>query len=1230
MLKLKKVEMAGFKSFCDRTPMSFTGGGVAAVVGPNGCGKSNVSDAINWVLGEQSAKSMRGDRMMDVIFNGTSNRKPTGMAEVTLTMLDPDYVEPDLAEKEAPEAETESQPELLTIAPHRKTKSREVVVTRRLFRSGESEYLLNGHICRLRDIQELFMGTGLGPNSYAIIEQGRIGQILSSKPYDRRALVEEAAGVTRFKTKRRLAEAKLEASKQNLNRVNDILEEVTRQVNSLKRQASKAKRYGEMREEWRGQLRVVYLSRNAEMSKLAQEAEGEHAAIVESLKAHAASVETLEQEQFNLSRVRYQKEDELRRGREALAALDLEVDRARNRIVFQESQIAEIEVRLTEAAAQAEQAAGRLSALEAERTTSVETLAAAQAELAGSRQAETQLQEELAAAEAELKARQTDLESARALLLLTIGEVSELKNQLAHVEEYAAGLGRQQERGERDRAAAEQEEEQARKRRSELLGMMSDQQLELESVATRRVNLEARLAELAVETAATQQDLTTHRDEHAGVKARRDSLDQILSHRAYTADTVQQLLAEGGRFRPLGLLADYLEVDKAYEHQVEDFLKDELEYVVVSGWDAASAGLGLLRAGAGRATFLVHPPKDAAIPWEASHSLPPMDSSKVLGCLMDRIRLNNGFAASTAALLPRLKNCYLVDSPETGRQLAAAHPEYYFLAPDGECFHGYTVTGGQRTNAGPLALKREMRELSPRVAELGSLIEAASAKLRALEEESKHGRAELESLRARQVEQEKLAAGSDQELRQIAQQLQRTGERLSVAALEIERIQQEHSRSDEHASGIRLELDARAIRRTETEGLMTSLNAAMQEWTAKRSATAQSLGEARSRAAALEERGRAATTALDRLDQTIEAERNQRAEIERQSIAGVAEMERLRGDCAALALRIEQSAAERAAAEAANVALETELEAGRARMSAIEEEIKGARVELDQVRERKSVVEVSQARLESDRAHLAETCRADMSATLEELAIEPVELLEGEALEAAEEQSRAMRERLEQMGPVNMMALEEYQEASVRYEFLNTQQTDLLDSIRDTQQAIQEIDQVSRKQFEEAFEAINANFTETFRTLFGGGYGAMRLTGDEDAPAAAGAGVKASEAGIDLVVQPPGKRLQNVLLLSGGEKALTALALLLAVFRYQPSPFCILDEVDAPLDETNIGRFTELVQKMSLTTQFIIITHSKKTMEAAPVLYGVTMPEPGVSRLVSVRFRENSGLQIVA
>ncbi len=1201
MLKLKKAEMVGFKSFCDRTTLGFTGTGIAAIVGPNGCGKSNISDAINWVLGEQSARSLRGERMSDVIFNGTRDRKPTGMAEVVLTLVDPEY----------------HQQELFADAGGKKSKENEVVIARRLFRSGESEYLLNGQPCRLRDIQEIFLGTGLGPNSYAIIEQGRIGQILSSKPYDRRALIEEAAGVTKYKTKRRLAEARLEAARQNLSRVNDILEEVTRQVNSLKRQAAKARRYGELREQLRGQLRVIYQSRHAELEQQAEQARLELGVISERLKAMADQVEALEQEQFDLSRTGYDKEDLLRQRRESITGLAMEIDRARNRIGYQEQQIAEIQGRLKESGIQAQQVAARIQSLENERAACSQTAAGAAAELEAARETATQLQTQLTVMETARAAQEAELESLRTCQINLLGEVSELKNQLAQVDEYLAGLARQRERTERERLAAAQEQEEFGRRRSELLDQMASRQIELESVAARRASLQERLARLGAEAGECQAELDRMRNRHAEVRARRESLEQILSHRAYTAEAVKQLFSANGKsgaFRPLGIVADFLEVDGALEPLVEEFLSEELEYVLVESWDAASDGLRLLRTDVeGRATFLVYPSHSTAIPRSnGGSSLPRGSSNGVKSRLLSHIRFTNGLGAHADKLLPRLGACYLAESNQAARQLAAEYPECYFLAPEGECFHGCTVTGGKRTNAGPLALKRELRELAPRAEQLAGEIQARTERLQGIEAETVLASQELEQLQARLLEQEKLAAGSDQELKQIVLQFERAGERLSVAVLDLERLDHERARAVEQSERLQGELAERGAKRVELESGIQRLALAASDVAFKLSETAKALGDARARNAALEERSKAAVTALERLEQMVESERASAAELERQSAHDTQEIERLRQDNLLLADRAAQAEAERAGAEQAVQSLQAELEAGRARMAAIEEEIRAARAELDQVREQKSALEVSLARLESDTRHLEETCRSEMGTGVAELPVDTSTLLTGEALQMAEEQARQLREKIEAMGPVNMMALEEYQEAAQRQEFLQTQQTDLTDSIRDTQQAILEIDKVSRQQFQQAFEVINANFQETFRTLFGGGFGAMRLNEEENE----------AEAGIDIVAQPPGKRLQNVLLLSGGEKALTALALLLAVFRYQPSPFCVLDEVDAPLDEANIQRFIEMVKQMSPQTQFIIITHSKKTMEAASVLYGVTMEEPGVSRLVSVRFAD--------
>jgi len=1258
LLKLKKVELIGFKSFCDRTELRFNGSGITGVVGPNGCGKSNISDAISWVLGEQSAKSLRGGSMQDVIFNGTRERPPTGMAEVNLTVVDTDYQEDHAEEAEAADHAAQGEPsngaartpsnghgvarasgpQSAEAGETPALRTREMVISRRLFRSGESEYLLNGKLARLRDIQEIFMGTGLGPDSYAIIEQGRIGQILNAKPYDRRALIEEAAGVTKYKTKRRLAELKLESSKQNLNRVNDILEEVTRQVNSLKRQASKARRYGELREEFRGRLRVTLASRSTELERQAMQSALEVSLAANRLKDLAAQVETLEQEHFELNQAGYQQEEGLRRQRDTIAALEMEADRARNRIAYHRQQAQELDTRLRDGQAQWAQATARLAALEQELSACRGTLQRAEAEGDHAQGEVGTLAAELAHVEESLSQRESERESLRLSLLARMGELSELRNQLTQVEEYLAGLERQRERADREQKAAAEEEAALRAQRKALLDRMAHQQMELDGVAAQRASVEARLGELKAEAERLGRHLEQLRGQHAEVRARRDSLEQILAHHGYTAEAVKKLFATNGNsaaFRPLGLLADFVEVDTRYEPLVEDFLAEELEYVVVRTWDAAHEGVRLLRSeGEGRATFLVHvaPASSPAIGNSpsvistdgrqdagATKTPAPAGNGDGLGKLpkglvplREHVRLTNGLAQEATALLPKLAACYVADSAATARKLALAHSEHYFLTPEGECFHGSTLTGGKRAGTGPLALKRELRELAQRAAEFSTETEACAGALRSNEEEAARVVAGLETLRRDQVEREKVAAAGDQELKQLVAQLQRSGERLSVAGLELERLEHERSRAAAHAAGLRTDAEAREQARQELEARIAEAETAAAQLAEARAAASAALAEVRTRAAALEERRRAAVAAAARLNGLVEDERTRTADLERQVSFARQELERLAREQQELERRGAEAAAERDAAERAAAELQQSLEAGRRRLAELEEQTRGARADLDQHRERKSAGEVALARQQSDLAHLGEICLNEMGLPPAELNVDPAEMLSGDALAEAEEQTRQLRARIEALGPVNMMALEEYQESQQRFEFLDTQRQDLLDAIRDMQQTIQEINTVSRQHFNEAFEAINANFQQTFQTLFGGGMGLMKLTEAEDP----------NDSGVELIAQPPGKRLQNALLLSGGEKALTALALLLAIFRYQPSPFCVLDEVDAPLDDANIGRFVQLVQQMSEKTQFIIITHSKRTMEAAPALYGVTMEELGISKLVSVKFGE--------
>jgi chromosome segregation protein len=1297
--------------------MRFSGSGVAAVVGPNGCGKSNLSDAISWVLGEQSAKSLRGSRMEDVIFAGTRDRKPLGLATVTMTLVDPEgktiipgqrIEAPKGGKPAAPNASSPGQTAEVAVAattaivaeqpaaveldagglkiehleangpangnghsnghghsngsalgptpdkgsamawPHRE---QEITITRRLFRSGESEYLINGRMARLRDIQDLFMGTGLGPECYAIIEQGRIGQLLSSKPLDRRGIIEEAAGISKFKTKRRLAEAKLEGAKQNLTRVFDILEEVSRQVNSLKRQAGKARRFEELKNELDGQLRLSLTGRYHLLAREAARVEGElRQATLESQRLQAA-VGSGEKELAAARERGYQTEAELTEARKRLAEVRVEIERTRGLIDSQAKQVASIEQRLQGGETETGQLTERLGMLEQEGEGFSATFSQMQAgaEIARQRlQAKTAERDTL---QNQLREREQHLESSRQQVVRLLGEASALRNQLGQIDAYVAAIDRDTARVQKDEESARAELERLEASKAEFAQTLADRQSELESLAGRRARTEAELQEKRQAIQHTRRDLDALNSETQSLRARRDSLDQILQHRAYANTSVKRLFAaiehnQVPGLKPVGVLADFVDLkDPRFERATEEFLHEELEYVVVRDWDEAQRGVDLLRAELdGRATFLVEPDfsNDGSVVHSAPVPEPPIGpETGIVGRLCDGIRFTNGLTNAPAELLPRLARCYFAESRSSAELLAFEYPDLFFLLDDGVCYHGHAVTGGNKTASGPLAMKRELRELSASYEKKQLEAAAGRERLEALEEASQLLAEELEIVRTELQTQEKETLLLDQEMRKIAEESKRTAQRLSASRLELDRLARDAAHTHE-------EQERKQALVAEKEESRSALERALEEGRSEieqvRTGVAQIAEEhsvLRVELAGLEERCRGVEDAMARLDQQRREVLHRRAnladEIERLAVVRT----RLLGDNLGLDQRATSLQDELQHFEQSVAGLSAREAAERASLQAGDEDLKRLRQSAAAAVEGRSQIELELVRRQSDLKYLDETSRKDLNIPIADLAAEvpqaaamaaPDRVVEpsspasesmaeaapgpGEirqmdecAVAEAEERVGEIRRRIEALGPVNPEAWHEYQEAHQRYDFLNAQRQDLLDSIRDTEKAINDIDTESRKRFNQAFAVINQNFKEMFAKLFGGGVGEMRLTGEGDT----------LEQGIEIVAQPPGKRLQNVLLLSGGEKALTAVALLMGIFRYQPSPFCVLDEVDAPLDEANVGRFTQLIKDMAAQTQFIVITHAKKTMEAAEGLYGVTMQEQGVSKLVSVR-----------
>lgn len=1193
MLRLKRLELQGFKSFCDRTELRFNGGGIAAIVGPNGCGKSNLSDAISWVLGEQSAKSLRGARMEDVIFAGTRDRMPTGMATVTMTLVDP-------AQSHA--------------APDTPKPTSEITITRRLFRSGESEYLIDGRIARLRDIQDLFMGTGLGPESYAIIEQGRIGQILSSRPQDRRAIIEEAAGISKFKSRKRLAEAKLESARQNLSRVFDILEEVTRQLNSLKRQASKTRRYAELKAEMDARLRLVLSAKFRVLEREAAKAALDLNLGSSELRTLSEEVTGNEQERERVQSACYETEARLTELRRQLADLQVETERVRGRLEAQVRESAAIEERMAQGERESQELETRSGLLAGERDAFTATIGELDRQIGGARtrmieknQAREDLQQRLAEQE-------KTIEDGRVAVLRLLGETSTLQNQLAQIDEYLAGIERETARAHKEEQSAAEEMQRLAAARKDLSVTMARRQMELDAVSGERRRTEEDLASEKGAAAELREKLDALRAEHSHLRARKASLEGILSHRSYTTESVKRLFGaleqgEAGGFHAMGLLADFVEVDPAYERAAEEFLHEELEYVVVENWEQAERGVGILRGTLdGRATFLVHsePGPRAEAP-QTGESLPR---------LTDYLRLTNGLADRALNLLPRLANCRLVRDHAEAQRLAIENPDLYFLLPDGLCYHGPTLSGGKKTASGPLALKRELRELGGTVAAMERELNEQVARAEALDREIALLETELERLRGLQQAGEKDSLALDHEMRKLGEETSRANSRISVARLELERLSRESERSIEQRDRNREAVTEKERLRGEREMSLTAERERMDELEARAAHIGEEHAAIRVELAGLEERHRSESSALSRVEAQWREITARRDEIGREIERLGVERARLLTDNIELD-RKASSLAEQVVATEADVnrlaVAETEL---RESLAQSEEKLKILRTQVEAAYQRRSEIEVDLVRKQADLRFLDETSRKELNCAVAELTPAEETLPDGDALAEAEGQYEEIRARIEALGPINPQALEEFQECQHRFDFLSTQRQDLIDSIRDTEKAIKEIDEVSRQKFGEAFEAINANFREAFQTLFAGGSGEMRLTDETNM----------AESGIEIVASPPGKKLQNVLLLSGGEKALAALALLMAIFRYQPSPFCVLDEVDAPLDESNIGRLMRLLREMSATTQFVIITHSKKTMESAQAMYGVTMQEPGVSKLVSVKFEPQAAV----
>ena len=933
----------------------------------------------------------------------------------------------------------------------------------------------------------------------------------------------------------------------------------------------------------------------------------------------AGAIQQQEGDHDRLNQRIYALDAEIRQNQNVLNLTALEVDRNENRINFNRQRSEELSLRHRQINSELNQAAAQ--AAECELRSAAQTTAAASLweesaaltvrveSLAG--RAQSRASSIVESEERIESLRRSEIEAGESLLRLH-GEQKQAEEALVH---HAQALHKL-EGNEHELLESSLQVRDASDQAAHEFEAASGQ---LNALKQSAAELQATISDLRQKSEELKQQAAVLRDSLSAVRARHSTLTQILNDRSYTADAVQKLFAVNERgggedFHAVGVLADYAEVEEHHEAAIEQYLRDELEYVVVETYDHARAGVSLLRDEVGgRATFFVDSLRTLRLPeYEPIVNFRVEDG--VISRLDKLVEFRDPLGAAAKQFLPRLKAAYLADGAASAERLARDNPQFAFVTPDGTCYQGRMVTGGRPDEAGPLGMKRELRALDAEIMQLEHDSAERQAVLEAVGAELQTAEKFLEQVDAQQREADRNVFAARHRHQQMQGELARLGLELTVCQNELRQVRQDVEQARVRAEQKKNEHAAAVASRAEAETERARLTEQLTELRGSIESDQNELASGRAELAALNERLSAADALAKRLiEESAEFLRRENS-LKQQLNSADEELAGLTKQTAELVLQLDGLRAEKLRLETRQLEMEKEWDGGRNRVTEMEDSLRMGRQSLQELREERSHAEIARARNDSDRQHLRETCMAEVNAQPEDLLATETAFMSGEELAAAEINYREMKQKVDAMGPVNMMALEEFNECDQRFTFLTRERDDLLQSIKDTQQAIAELDAATKEKFEHAFHAINKNFSEAFTTIFGGGMAEMRLTEPDSS----------GDAGIDIVASPPGKRLQNILLLSGGEKAMTALALLIAIFRYQPSPFCILDEVDAPLDEANVGRFTRLISDMSGQTQFIIVTHNRKTMEMGSVLYGVTMQEPGVSKLVSVRWEGDS------
>jgi chromosome segregation protein len=1184
-MKIKKIEVCGFKSFSEKIEMDFPRG-VTAVVGPNGCGKSNVVDAIRWALGEQSPKQLRGKNMEDVIFNGSENRKQQGMAEVILTF-----------------ANENGHP----IADY--LDFTEISVGRRFFRSGESEYFINKVPCRLKDITDLFLGSGVGHRAYSIVEQGKIDFVLNAKPEERRILVEEAAGITKYKDRKAAALRKMEATQQNLLRLTDVTGEIKRQMNSLNRQARKAERYRSYRDEMRtlelgqaAQTCYTLESQRKEMESSLQELKDSEIKAIAGIKELEASVEQIKVNLLDLERDLALHQERLSENEGAIQNRETQIElgsRERENLQKQTLRIEEEIGKLNEQKAAAERESQGYEEFLRDHDQKI----AADAEF-------------LARKEEMLLEKKTQHAAAEQALSQEKNGLVDLLSYLAQLKNLLIDLKRRSEELSRRQRKLTNEREEAQLKVEETRALMAYQSLQLNDRRTVRSQIEEELNQKIAQGKELQSSLTDLQESLAKTKERLNvessrlhSLLELQKNFEGYQEGVRAILIKyqtQGSFQNgiYGLVEDIVETEPKYECVVESVLGERLQHIIVRDHQESLKAIDYLKAqGLGRSSFIpLQLKQNPASP--QARSLP--DERAI--ALLDVIKVKEEFAHLATYLF---EDVWIVSDLRQAIDLWNRDSLWKTLVTlDGEVLYpSGVVTGGskEQVGSGTFPRKREIRDLTQSTEALRPQVTSLEVNQERLLSSIKNLEASIEGLTQALHQEDLKIVSATKELDQNQLELKRWMQTIETLQFEESQLAEEGIGIQQQAHQNEAALQASELLKNEKEIALRSREDNLQNLKAQIEGLLGEVTEARVRLVTLQEKRQNLDQNLERTRRVLQETESflckRRDEVQESlRLIGSAEEQRRVAEAELHRLLSAHQELQSHMKEKKEALLQE-----REKLEKAESHCKEGREALQALQEQKNTLSMRLMELDLNLKHL-------LSNVEEKHRISPEALLTREDERdyfSPEVEARLgeLKSLIESMGEVNLLAIQEYEESKARLEFLTEQEADLVNSLEALDQAIKKINRTSRKRFAATFTAVNEKFKEIFASLFNGGRAELVLVDESNL----------LETGVDIIVQPPGKKLQNVSLLSGGEKALTAVALIFSLFLINPSPFCLLDEVDAPLDDANIGRFNKMIQQLAEKYQIILVTHNKHTMEIADTLYGVTMEEPGISKLISVR-----------